>query len=68
VKKNQLARQEAAAERQALRDARGPLQQLHTLIQRGHGHCKEADKMSKQARDRELAKRVERMKRSELKP
>lgn len=31
-----------AAERQAARDTRSNEQQLHRLINNGHGHCKEA--------------------------
>ena len=36
------ARRIEAAERQAERDVRTDEQQLHRLINAGHGHCKEA--------------------------
>ena len=39
------ARRTEAAERQAERDGRTNEQQLHKLINAGHGHCKEATRL-----------------------
>jgi hypothetical protein len=39
-------RRAEAAERQAARDARSDQQQLHLLINNGHGHCKEATRLA----------------------
>jgi len=39
------ARQEKATERLEARSKRTDKQQLDLLIQRGHGHCKEAKKL-----------------------
>lgn len=41
------ARRTEAAERQAARDGRTDEQQLHRLINYGHGHCKEAQLLSR---------------------
>ena len=41
----ELRRTEAAA-RQAARDKRTNEQQLHRLINSGHGHCKEAQRLA----------------------
>ena len=40
------ARRTEAAERQAERDVRTDEQQLHRLINAGHGHCQEAQRLS----------------------
>ncbi len=40
------ARQAAAKERQAERDQRTNEQQLQRLINNGHGHCKEAQRLA----------------------
>ena len=40
------ARRTEAAERQAERDGRTDEQQLHRLINAGHGHCKEAQRLA----------------------
>ena len=40
------ARRTEAAERQAARDSRTDQQQLHKLINAGHGHCKEAQRLA----------------------
>ena len=40
------ARRTEAAERQAERDERTNEQQLHRLINAGHGHCKEAQRLA----------------------
>ena len=39
------ARRTEAAERRAERDSRTNEQQLHKLINAGHGHCKEAQRL-----------------------
>lgn len=39
-------RQTEAAERQAERDSRSNKQQLHKLINAGHGHCREAQRLT----------------------
>lgn len=39
------SRQESAIERQEARDKRTDRQQLDLLVKRGHGHCKEAEKL-----------------------
>ena len=39
------ARRTEAAERQAARDGRTDEQQLHRLINAGHGHCEEATRL-----------------------
>jgi hypothetical protein len=40
------ARRKAAEARQAERDKRTNEQQLHKLINNGHGHCKEAQRLA----------------------
>jgi hypothetical protein len=40
------ARRTEAAERQTARDSRTDEQQLHRLINAGHGHCKEAQRLA----------------------
>ena len=40
------ARRTEAAERQAARDSRTSEQQLHKLINNGHSHCKEAQRLA----------------------
>jgi hypothetical protein len=40
------ARQASAKERQAERDSRTDEQQLNKLINEGHGHCKEAQRLA----------------------
>ena len=40
------ARRTEAAERQAERASRTDEQQLHILINAGHGHCKEAQRLA----------------------
>lgn len=40
------ARRTEAAERQAERDVRTDEQQLHRLINAGHGHCQEAQRLA----------------------
>lgn len=39
-------RRTEAADRQALRDKRSDEDQLHRLIDNGHGHCKEACRLA----------------------
>ncbi len=38
-------KREEAKVRRALRETRGDEQQLRNLIVKGHGHCKEADRL-----------------------
>jgi hypothetical protein len=45
------ARQAAAKARQAERDSRTDEQQLNKLIQAGHGHCKEAQRLAEGVSD-----------------
>jgi hypothetical protein len=45
------ARQAAAKARQAERDSRTDEQQLNKLIQAGHGHCKEAQRLAEEVSD-----------------
>lgn len=44
-------RQEAAMQRQALRDKRGDKGQLEKLEKEGHGHCKEAKRLRAKLND-----------------
>lgn len=40
------ARQERAVERKAAAEGRQPFEQLRRLVERGHGHCAEAQRIS----------------------
>ena len=43
-------RKQKAAARQAERDSRSDAEQLAKLIENGHGHCKEAERLAKSAK------------------
>lgn len=45
---DRIKRREDARVRQEARDARSPQEQLDLLVERGHGHCAEADRLRKE--------------------
>ena len=47
------ARRTEAAERQAARDSRTDEYQLHRLINAGHGHCQEAQRLADSIEEKE---------------